>query len=395
MIKKLSTEPYKGVRDFYPKDQAVQNYIFNVWKKVCERFGYEEYGASILEPTELYSSKTSDEIVSEQTYTFIDRGKRSVTLRPEMTPSVARLVAGRKRELSFPLRWYSIPNCFRYERPQRGRVREFWQLNADIFGVPGIEAEVEIIALAHALMKEFGAKNEDFEIRINDRGLVKESLMTRMSELEAEEELRKIDKGISKESGSDTLRPESSISKVIEELSKRGVQNIRYDRTLVRGFQYYTGTVFEVYDTNDKNPRSIFGGGRYNSLTEMFGEGSVPAVGFGKGDVIIRDFLETHGLMPNLRSSTSVFICPLSYEYRDSANKLADFLRSQNISCAVYYGDKKIGDQVKIANKKNIPCIIAVGKEELISGRYTLKKLSTGEEFSGTEDFIASRLISS
>ena len=147
--KKLNTEPYKGVRDFYPEDMFVQNYIFKVMRERAESFGYLEYEASVLEPAELYRAKSGEEIVNDQTYTFKDRGDREVTLRPEMTPTVARMVSAKKRELSFPLRWYSIPNLFRYEQPQRGRVREHWQLNADIFGVKTIQAEVEKIGRAH------------------------------------------------------------------------------------------------------------------------------------------------------------------------------------------------------------------------------------------------------
>ena len=145
---KVSTESYKGVRDFYPEDMAIQNYIFSIWKKTAESFGYSEYSASILEPTELYKAKSGDEIVNEQTYSFKDRGERDVTLRPEMTPTVARMVAAKRKELKFPLRWYSIPNLFRYEKTQRGRQREFFQFNADIFGIENIQADVEMIALA-------------------------------------------------------------------------------------------------------------------------------------------------------------------------------------------------------------------------------------------------------
>ena len=167
--KKLSLEPYKGTRDFYPEDQFVQNYIFSVWRKVAESYGYLEYGASILEETDLYRAKSGEEIVNEQTYSFTDRGGRDVTIRPEMTPTVARMVAQKRRELSFPLRWYSIPNLFRYERPQRGRLREHWQLNCDMFGVDSIDADVEMISLAYDMMKAFGAKDENFEIKINSR----------------------------------------------------------------------------------------------------------------------------------------------------------------------------------------------------------------------------------
>ncbi|HJL55801.1 MAG TPA: ATP phosphoribosyltransferase regulatory subunit, partial [Candidatus Paceibacterota bacterium] len=173
---KLGTEPYKGVRDFYPADMAVQNYIFGKMRKTVESFGYVEYGASILEPTELYEAKSGEELVKEQTYSFKDRGDRNVTLRPEMTPTLARMIAGKKRELSFPLRWYSIPNAFRYERPQRGRVREHWQLNADLFGSNEIDADVEIISLAYQIMKDFGAEDKDFEIRISYAGVLNQYL---------------------------------------------------------------------------------------------------------------------------------------------------------------------------------------------------------------------------
>ncbi len=168
----LSTESYKGVRDFYPEDMFVQKYLFTTMRKVVESFGYLEYGASILEPTELYKAKTGEEIVNEQTYSFKDRGERDVTLRPEMTPTVARMVAARKRELSFPLRWYSIPNLFRYEKPQRGRLREHFQLNVDIFGATTLDAEKEIVMIASNILQAYGAKNTDFVIRISSRKML-------------------------------------------------------------------------------------------------------------------------------------------------------------------------------------------------------------------------------
>ncbi len=251
---KLDTAPYKGVRDFYPEDMAVQNYIFNTWREVAEKFGYVEYSASLLEPTELYTEKSGTEIVNEQTFTFTDRGDRSVTLRPEMTPSLARMIAARRRNLKFPLRWFSIPNLFRYERPQRGRKREHWQLNCDLLGMSGIEADKEMISLAYAVMKEFGAKDEDFEIRINNSD--------------------------------------------IENFKEIG-PNIVSDPTLARGQTYYTGIVFEIFDTNKENGRAIAGGGRYDNLLELFEVEPIPAVGFGMGDITMRDFLETHNLKLN------------------------------------------------------------------------------------------------
>ena len=257
-MSKLSTEPYKGVRDFYPEDMAIQNYIFNTWRKVAESKGYVEYSASMLEPTEIYTEKSGAEIVNEQTFTFTDRGDRSVTLRPEMTPSLARMVAARRRNLKFPLRWYSIPNLFRYERPQRGRKREHWQLNCDLLGIAGIEADKEIISFAYAIMKEFGAKDEDFEIRINNSNI-------------------------------DNFKEIGS--------------NLVFDTSLARGQTYYTGVVFEIFDTNKENGRAIAGGGRYNNLLEMFEADPIPAVGFGMGDITLCDFLETHRLGPYAQNS--------------------------------------------------------------------------------------------
>ena len=285
---KLGTDPYKGVRDFYPEDMAIQNYIFNTWRKVAEKFEYVEYGASILEPAELYKGKTSEEIGNDQTFSFTDRGGREVILRPEMTPTLARMIAAERKSLKFPLRWFSIPNVFRYERPQRGRRREHWQLNCDLLGIPGIEADVEIISLAHAILRAFGAEEKDFEIRINSRKALPKGVSM--------ETIRKIDKG--EEVGIE-VRETDEIRSVLDLLEKKGIKNARFNQKIVRGFDYYTGIVFEVFDTNPDNPRSLFGGGRYDNLLEIFDVDPIPAVGFGMGDITLRDFLETHKLKLN------------------------------------------------------------------------------------------------
>src|SRR3989344_2834304 len=172
MSEPLSTDPYKGVRDFYPADWALHEAIFTRMKETLQRWGYEEYNASPLERAELYEAKTSEEIVREQTYTFMDRGDRRVTLRPEMTPTLARMVSAKRREMPFPLRWFSIPNVFRYERPQKGRLREHYQLNVDLVGIAGAEADFEVITLAAELLKALGAKESDFIIRVNSRALL-------------------------------------------------------------------------------------------------------------------------------------------------------------------------------------------------------------------------------
>ncbi len=415
---KLSTESYKGVRDFYPEDQAIQNYIFDTWRSVLARYGYEEYNASLLEPAELYSAKTNEEHVNEQTYTFTDRGDRKVTLRPEMTPTVARMIAGRRREIAFPARWFSIPNVFRYERPQRGRLREHWQLNVDIFGVPGIAGEIETITIASRVLEAFGATSKDFVVKINHRAMY-HTLFTdcfaiteeerravaglidrkaKMSESEFEEALVKI-LGVGADMLLSIFKAKSvselrehmphcvsdtkwidDLEKVIAGLAMVGVTNVQFDPTLMRGFDYYTGIVFELFDTDPQNNRALFGGGRYDRLLELFSDESLPAVGFGMGDVTIRDFLEIRNLLPQRKNPADVMLCVLREEDRVAVHEIAETIRKNGARTVVYFGDKKLGDQIKYAEKIGIPFIAVVGEEELSRGTIPVKELTSGTE---------------
>ncbi len=428
---KISTDAYKGVRDFYPEDEAIQKYIFNTWRSVVEKYGYQEYNASILEPSELYAGKTSDEIVNEQTYTFTDRGDRKVTLRPEMTPTVARMVAAKRRDLSFPLRWYSIPNVFRYERPQRGRLREHWQLNADIFGVSDIAAEVEIITLAFRILESFGATAKDFQIKIGTREMYQTLLTAHLSlsDEERRDVLRSIDKKskISDEDftkeleavlGKDTtfvrnilsaqtlanveviLKERNidapwiaNIKMLIDTLARVGITKIVFDPSLVRGFDYYTGVIFEVFDTHPENTRSLFGGGRYDKLLELFAGESVPAVGFGMGDVTMRDFLAVRNLTPKVLHPARVYVCPIDASYRDDAAVFAEMLRHEGVSVAVHLTEKKVGDQIKIAEKQAIPYVICIGAEEITSREFIVKHLKTKAETALPENAVAAFVL--
>jgi histidyl-tRNA synthetase len=350
---KLDTSPYKGVRDFYPEDQFIENYIFNTWKKTAESFGYLEYNASVLEPSEIYKEKSGEEIVNEQTFTFTDRGGREVTLRPEMTPTIARMVAAKRRELSLPIRWYSIPNLFRYEATQRGRLREHWQLNVDIFGVESIEADLEVIEVASRTMRNFGATLSDFEIRIN------------------------------KSAGS-----EINLIDVVKKLESRGMPNVRLDETLARGQAYYNGVVFEFFDTDPANPRSILGGGRYDNLTALFSSDELAASGFGAGDVTIRDFLETHGLLPEYKSTLGFLILPMEDRHYDTAREVAGELREANQNVAVDWTDRKLGDKMRGADKLGVKYAIVIGDEEVESGTYKVKNMETGEETTGSVESL-------
>jgi histidyl-tRNA synthetase len=420
---KLNTESYKGVRDFYPEDMAIQKHIFNTMQKTAERFGYIEYSASVLEPAELYRAKSGEEIINEQTYTFTDRGDREVTLRPEMTPTVARMVAARKRELPFPLRWYSIPNLFRYEKPQRGRLREHWQLNVDIFGIESHNAEVEIILIASATIRAFGLENSDFTIRINSRKVVNyvlreifffdEQTAYKLSKLidkknkMKEEEFNQMISEITGSKGAEFLTILNSknldeyishlpaharghqsiqeIQEVIQKLDFLGVTNVSFDQTLMRGFDYYTGIVFEAFDNHPDNRRALLGGGRYDDLLSIFGGEKVPTVGFGMGDVTVRDMLETYNLLPAYQSSAVLAICPTDESAVPFSNEIAQRLREENINVAVDYSDKKIGDKMKIVDKQKIPFAICVGKNEISSGKYLLKHMITRKEKEVTE----------
>ncbi len=408
----LSSQPYKGTRDYYPEDKRVQNYIFDVWHKVSRSYGYEEYGAPTLEPLDVYTAKSGQELANEQTYSFTDRGGRIVAIRPEMTPTISRMVAGRRQEMAYPARLYSIANFMRYERPQRGREREFWQLNVDIFGADGVAAEAEILTLADSIMKEFGAKPEDYIIRINNRKLIN-YMMAQYFELdgsEAQSMIKLFDRkhkiseqdfidqateifgdqaevGIAKVN---TLLNASSMAELPEEirssavvvevqelftlLERAGLKSQMFDITLMRGLDYYTGMVFEVFDTHPDNNRALFGGGRYDGLVGLFGAESISAVGMAPGGTMIENFLEVHGLKPKLKSLTDVYVAVIGDVMRE-ANKLARDLRDQGLNVEVDINGGKLDKQLKVAYKKSIQYVVFVGEQEVETGNYAVKDI--------------------
>ncbi len=399
-------DTYKGVRDFYPEDQRVQNYMFTTLRRVAESYGYDEYNASVLEPTELYTAKSSDEIVREQTYTFDDRGGRSVTLRPEMTPTVARMVASRKRELGYPLRLYCIQNFFRYERTQRGRLREFWQYNVDIFGVPGLEADIEVLDIAYRSLTAFGATPNDFVLKVGSRVALQEAFDRAGLSTETAREVRTLlDKKIklAPDEFSATMRGltdapiedmlkdvHGSAATVLDALKARGV-TAEYDPSVVRGFDYYTDITFEAFDTNPVNPRALLGGGRYDSLVEKYDSEPVAAVGFAMGDAVLKDFLETHQLVPTLTSVAALYLVPLDAR----AQAVADTLRASGINVALGMKHEKIADHIRNADKLGIPYIAVYGDIEVKSGELALKNLKTGTETKIALDKVGAFLIQS
>jgi histidyl-tRNA synthetase len=425
----LSTQPYKGARDFYPDDKRLQKYLFGVMRSVVERYGYEEYDAPILEPLELYTTKTSDEIVNDQTYQFVDRGGRQVVIRPEMTPTVSRMVAAKRQELTYPLRWYSIPNLWRYERPQHGRLREHWQLNVDLFGIEDLSADLEVIQIADALLKAYGATHEMFTVKVNSRRLtnfilaehfkltpIQQQLicklidrMHKMDEAEFAAEIDSIFVPSQRPSGDidkllallkvkklndlpEDIRNSSAceqLEQVLRRLEDGHVTNAVFDITLMRGFDYYTGIVFEIFDTDPANQRSLLGGGRYDGLVGLFGVEPVATVGFGLGDVSLQNFLTVHDLLPKNKPETDAYVVLIG-DVHEASQKIINDLREMGLNLAVDLSGGKADKQIKNAVRKGINYAIFIGDQELADEQYTVKNLVTGQE----ERHSAERIIS-
>lgn len=427
----LSTNPYKGTRDYYPADKRIQNYIFGVWARMAMRFGYEEYGAPLLEPLEVYTAKSGQELAGEQTYRFLDRGEREVVIRPEMTPSISRMVAARRQELAYPARLFSIANFMRYERPQRGREREFWQLNVDMFGADGTQADAEIIALGFETMKAFGAKPDMYVIKLNSRRVIdammhdylgldpiQAPLMVKLFDRKhkisnedfrdqaieifgvdaAKDGLGKIAQLLTAK-GIDNLPKEIAENPAVEELGElfvalktRHISNAVFDITLMRGFDYYTGTVFEFFDTHPDNNRAMFGGGRYDGLVGLFGAEPLTAVGMAPGLSMTELFLESHDLLPKLASTTEVYVAVLGESSLAAASSLVSKLRDEGVNTELDFTGRKIDRQIKTAVKKQVPYVLFIGEDEIKHEKYNLKDTQTGDEESLSFERLVSRI---
>ena len=415
----LAVNPYRGTRDYYPEDKQKQEYIFGNWRKVVESYGYNEYLSPLLEPIELYKAKSGQEIVNDQTYRFVDRGGREVAIRPEMTPSVCRMIAAREQSISYPARLYSIANFMRYERPQRGREREFWQLNADLFGIDSIEADIEMISLAHDVVRAFPVNDDDFIIRINHRGLINclmqdylglsDDDSTKMIKLFDKKDKINIDDFIAqaneivdykKDKTSEIINkllklldsktltdlpnrlkdslPYKNMEFLFNSLSDLSINDYQFDLSLVRGLDYYTGIVFEVYDTHPENSRAIFGGGRYDGLVGLFGGKQISAVGMGLGGTMFENFLNVRNLLPEYNNKTKLFIAVMPGFYIE-AIKFANKLREFGVNVSVDLSNDKIGKQIKTADRQGIRYLIVFGENEAKGTSYGLKKLATGE----------------
>ncbi|MFJ1761934.1 histidine--tRNA ligase [Amycolatopsis sp. NPDC088138] len=408
----LPTAPYKGTRDFLPAEMSVRTQVFGHLYDVLERRGFLRYDGPILESAEIYERKSGQELADKQLYTLTDKGGRRLALRPEMTPSVARMIAGSAKSLSFPVRWYSHPNCHRYEAPQRGRVREHWQINADIFGSDSANCEIEIFELVHDMMAALGATPDMFVLRVNDRNLLTSALtdVAGVSEdhlsqvfalvdrwekypreklAEGAAEIGLSDKQFAKlaetldmgEALLDELpaavREQSNLVKV---LNSSAGSLVKYEPIIVRGLAYYTSTVFEVFDTSPENRRALFGGGRYSDLASMFTAQQIPGIGFGMGDVTLIDFLETHGLTPAPRSEVDVMVIPVTEDLSDAARSVAQSLRQAGLRTSTPIEHRKLGKELTRADKAGAVAVVIVGQEDWAAGNVTVRSLATREQ---------------
>ena len=417
MSEKLSTQPYKGTRDFYPQEMRLRNWFFGVIRDVLETSAFDEYNGPMLESLDLYAAKSGEEIANEQTYNFTDRGDRRLAIRPEMTPTVARMVAGKIGELNFPLKWFSIPNMYRYERPQRGRLREFWQINVDIFGCDTYEGDLEAIASAINILRAYGADESMFTVHINNRRFFNDviaaiagtdaegsrkvsKVIDRKNKIPREayeKELTELGLGAEQIAKIDSLYtmsvtdatdicPESvgstELRQLFDALEKTGLlKYCVFDFGIIRGLDYYTGTVFEVFDNAPENNRAMFGGGRYDNLVGLFVKNKISGVGYGMGDVTLENFLFTHKLVPEtFGSGVKVLVTRFDDVPYEQYTAIADKLRENGIVSSVYLGSKKFGKQIDFAVKDGYSHVVIMGGDELSRGIVRLKNLSTREE---------------
>ncbi|MDQ3606231.1 MAG: histidine--tRNA ligase [Gemmatimonadota bacterium] len=408
-----------GFRDFYPEDFAVRSYIMAAWREVARRYGFQEYDGPPLEPIELYVKESGAEIL-QQTYNFVDKGERHVALRPEMTPTLARMVSARAGGMRKPIKWFSIPQLFRYERQQRGRLREHFQLNLDIVGEESVAADVELLAAGIDVLRALGLTAEDVVARISDRRLLRALLLHAqvpeerlmlvyniVDKLERDpreviaerlaseaglgpavvEEVLEIFRHRDFEAmreaygGTEGIGEEiARMREYFDQLEAMGLGDfVRFDLSVVRGLGYYTGIVFELFDARGEL-RAIAGGGRYDNLLRAVGGVDLPALGFGMGDVVLRELLADRGLLPEVRSTVDAFLVAVTPEERPTLLALAHRLRDAGISVEYALRHQGVGKQFKTASALGARRTVVLGPEELAQGVAVVRDMESGEE---------------
>ncbi|MFH0798235.1 MAG: histidine--tRNA ligase [Candidatus Woesearchaeota archaeon] len=412
----MNVQGLKGTRDFYPENMRTLNYIFSKWKSAALKFGYQEIDGPLLEPIELWTLKSGNEI-PEQMYRFKDKGDREVAIRPELTPTIARMVAQKQRELPKPIKWFSIPRCWRYEAPQSGRLREFFQFNLDCLGTTSMLTDAEVIATAVEIMKSFGCGKKDFFVRLNNRKLLTSLfLSTGIKQKQLQEVCRLIDKKCKLRKGDFELamKEMKATDKQIEmikdileydslkdvdaskldENGKKGYEEvkelmkcledlnvaefIKLDFSIMRGFDYYTSTVFEVFDASHEL-RAIAGGGRYEDLVKDFGGEPCPGVGYGMGDVVLEMFLRKLGKMPELKRDVDYYVAPINKDVLGKAMEIANILR-EKYSVEVDLMEKNLRKQFEYADSIGAKKIVIVGPKDLEEKKVTVREMASGKE---------------
>jgi histidyl-tRNA synthetase len=401
-------QPVKGTREFYPEDMALRNFINDKVRQVSQAFGYQEWDGPFIEPIDLYAAKSGDELVKKQSFVFNDRGGDLVALRPELTPSLARMIAKRQNELTFPVRWWSFGPFWRYEQPQRGRSREFFQWNIDMLGVDSPESDAELIAVAVTFFKLVGLKPDQVQIRVSDRRLMEaqfvslgippenrmelSGLIDRRTKMKPEAwEANASELGLTSDqlgrlkailANNDLYKSSESLLRVFATLEALGVREyVVFDPNIMRGLLYYTGTVFEAFDVSGSLPRAIFGGGRYDNLLADVGGEPLPAVGFAMGDVVIGLLLKEAGLIPPyVPAPSSVLVTVFDDSLILESYSLAAKLRQSGMNVMVYPEPAKLPKQFKFADKLGIEVVLVIGPDEAESGRVTVKNLRDGSQ---------------
>jgi histidyl-tRNA synthetase len=401
--------PVKGTRDFYPEQMAVRTWLYDTVRRVSESFGYQEWEAPILETIDLYAAKSGDELVNQQSFVFSDRGGDMIALRPELTPSLARMVAQKQNELVFPLRWWSYGPFWRYERPQRGRTREFFQWNIDLIGVDSPEADAELIAIAASFLQQVGLSFQQAVILVNDRKLTNTqleklgipaesrpdflSLIDRRLKMQpADWDRNALDLGMSQVqldgmkaflADPDLWKQSETLVRVFAAVEALGVKEyVRYDSNIIRGLLYYTSTVFEAFDLTGGVRRAILGGGRYDNLMAQVGGDPLPAVGFAMGDVVVTLILESLGLLPADpgRSPADVLVTVFSPDLQPASMKLAAELRAAGLKVVCSPEASKLPKQFKLADRMGMKVTLVLGPDEAAQGKVSVKDLSSGTQ---------------
>ncbi|MBA2627618.1 MAG: histidine--tRNA ligase [Gemmatimonadales bacterium] len=409
----MQTQALPGFRDFYPDDFAVRAHIFRTWREVARRYGFEEYDGPPLEPLDLYTAKSGAEIVG-QLYNFTDKGGRDVALRPEMTPTFARMVSARANGLRKPIRWFSVPQLFRYERQQRGRLREHFQLNCDLVGEPGPMGDAEIIGLAIDVMRAFGLGADAVRMRLSDRRVLQALLqgagVTTEQLPEAFQAIDKMERADRAELGAQltaagltaravhglfaaaSLRGRDAVfaalaevdggdaaaapfRKTLDALDAMGLGAfVDVDLTIVRGLAYYTGTVFELFDAG-RTLRAICGGGRYDNLLLALGGADLPALGFGMGDVVLGEILRERQLLPVAASRLDAFVAGVTDEDSMHVLALAHELRDAGVSVEYALSAQALGKQLKLADARGASLAVVIGPDDRARGEVLVKDL--------------------